>query len=380
MKKYLLFCFFVLSLFFTATINAQIEIDGLMFDWDESMRLDVAPNNTQGRSLFFDQGDPYSPGILYGHPDPNFKVNIDLGPVYAHDDANNLYLRATLNPLANVSAISTDTSIHGGATFFVFLTLDPDSNVVDTLTGIRGDSTGLSYAGTWCSAYDMFTQLFPADSAAEVNTNGQQYMWQHNLLPGAEWGWGTMEESVADTTIGILVAWNGDNNEVECAIPKSIFASPKYLSRPGLQEGDSLGIWFHFQENTSPWWGNFICNSTAGWSRGSAYGLIYKWKQTYGSVGVEESEILPSEYSLAQNYPNPFNPATRIEYNIPKSEHVVLKITDIIGREVATLVDGVQEAGAHTVVFNAENLTSGTYFYTIEAGNFSKTNKMIFLK
>ncbi|MFO7447859.1 MAG: T9SS type A sorting domain-containing protein [Ignavibacteriaceae bacterium] len=382
MRKYLLFYFFVLSLFcITTTINAQIDIDGLMFDWDETMRLDVEPNNTQGRSLFFSEGDPYSPSILYENSDPNYKVHLDVGPVYTHDDADNLYIRVTMNPLADVSAIASDTTIHSGATFFVFLTLDPDSNVVDTTTGTRGDSTGLRYGAVWASGYEMFAQIFPVDSAAEANTDGQQYIWQHSLAPGAEWGWGTMQESVADTTVGIYVAWNAENNEVECAIPKSILANPKYLTPPSMQEGDSIGIFFHFQENASPWWANFICNSTAGWSTGSAYGLIYEWKETYsGAVSVEDNEILPGNYSLLQNYPNPFNPTTSIEYYLPKSEFVTLRVTNMLGQEISTLVNATQNAGKHSVNFNAENLTSGIYFYTIEAGSFSQTNKMMIVK
>ena len=69
-----------------------------------------------------------------------------------------------------------------------------------------------------------------------------------------------------------------------------------------------------------------------------------------------------TEYALEKNYPNPFNPSTTIRYQIPNTGYITLKVYDMLGREVATLVDGVKESGSYTAVFNAENLASGVYF------------------
>ncbi len=88
----------------------------------------------------------------------------------------------------------------------------------------------------------------------------------------------------------------------------------------------------------------------------------------------------PAVYSLYQNYPNPFNPSTVISYQIPSKGHVSLKIYDALGVEVASLLDEVKEAGIYDVNFNAENLTSGVYFYTLISNNFMQTNKMILVK
>jgi len=87
----------------------------------------------------------------------------------------------------------------------------------------------------------------------------------------------------------------------------------------------------------------------------------------------------PSKYSLSQNYPNPFNPSTKISYQISKDEFVTMKIYDNTGREVETLVNGMQTAGYHTVEFKS-NLSSGTYFYKITAGSFTDTKKMTVIK
>ena len=90
--------------------------------------------------------------------------------------------------------------------------------------------------------------------------------------------------------------------------------------------------------------------------------------------------ILPEQFILEQNYPNPFNPSTSIRYSIPNSEFVRLKVYDILGREVATLVNEEKPAGSYGVEFNASQLSSGIYYYTIKTGNFVGTKKMILLK
>ena len=86
------------------------------------------------------------------------------------------------------------------------------------------------------------------------------------------------------------------------------------------------------------------------------------------------------EFKLDNNYPNPFNPSTIIQYSLPSNEYVSLKVYDIIGREVTTLVNQQQSAGSYDVEFNASNLTSGIYFYKITAGNFNAVKKMLLVK
>ncbi|MBE0572405.1 MAG: T9SS type A sorting domain-containing protein [Ignavibacteriaceae bacterium] len=86
------------------------------------------------------------------------------------------------------------------------------------------------------------------------------------------------------------------------------------------------------------------------------------------------------EYQLNQNYPNPFNPTTIISYSLPASNHVTIKVFDILGNEVTTLLNEQKEAGTHTIVFNASDLSSGVYFYKIQAGNYAETRKLILQK
>ena len=85
-------------------------------------------------------------------------------------------------------------------------------------------------------------------------------------------------------------------------------------------------------------------------------------------------------YSLAQNYPNPFNPATVISYQLATAGKVTLKIFDVLGKEVTTLVNEEKSAGSYSVKFNAVNLPSGVYFYCLKSGGFVETKKLLLLK
>jgi hypothetical protein len=92
------------------------------------------------------------------------------------------------------------------------------------------------------------------------------------------------------------------------------------------------------------------------------------------------NNILPQNFQLEQNYPNPFNPSTRIRYSIPEASFASIKVYDMLGKEVATLVNEEQSAGNYEVDFDATGLSSGIYFYKLQAGNFIETRKMTILK
>ena len=116
-----------------------------------------------------------------------------------------------------------------------------------------------------------------------------------------------------------------------------------------------------------------------------------KWIGTLGGLAVykeggvvsvqdNKKKIVPNNFILYQNYPNPFNPTTTIYYSIPKTSNVELKVFDILGREVAELVNEEKPAGNYTVNFDASKLSSGIYFYQIRTNNYSETKKMILLR
>jgi hypothetical protein len=103
------------------------------------------------------------------------------------------------------------------------------------------------------------------------------------------------------------------------------------------------------------------------------------WNFIITAVKIDDGGI-PKEFSLSQNYPNPFNPATNLEFRIANRELVNLIVCDVLGREVATLVNEMRPAGVYTVRWDASSLPSGVYFYRLRAGNFVETKKMVLAK
>jgi hypothetical protein len=97
-------------------------------------------------------------------------------------------------------------------------------------------------------------------------------------------------------------------------------------------------------------------------------------------INEEQLNSAPSEFILSQNYPNPFNPSTTISWQSPVGSHQTLKVFDVLGNEVTTLVNEYRDAGRHNVTFDASKLSSGVYFYKIQAGNYIETKKMLLLK
>jgi hypothetical protein len=129
------------------------------------------------------------------------------------------------------------------------------------------------------------------------------------------------------------------------------------------------------------WWNN-IPTTYSGWKAQAATEdqTINNWL-TNGVTGLEEEAVgAPLEFELSQNYPNPFNPTTQISYSVPQKSDVTLKVFNLLGMEVATLFSGVQDAGKHVAAFDATGVSSGVYFYRLQAGSVSITKKMLFMK
>ncbi|MCW9094671.1 MAG: T9SS type A sorting domain-containing protein, partial [Ignavibacteriaceae bacterium] len=119
-----------------------------------------------------------------------------------------------------------------------------------------------------------------------------------------------------------------------------------------------------------------------GWIVGEG-GTIIHTTDGGGVVNVknEDDEFsIPKEYFLSQNYPNPFNPSTTIRWQQPETGLVTLKIYDVLGNEIVTLVNEEKSVGIYEINWNANKLSSGIYFYQLKAGSFSQTKKMILLK
>ncbi len=138
--------------------------------------------------------------------------------------------------------------------------------------------------------------------------------------------------------------------------------------------------WFH----DFPYYSHYLnalsfINPNTGWAAGEGETILKT--TTGGSVFVAQiSSKLPDKFYLSQNYPNPFNPNTNIEFSLPQKSFVKLKVFDLLGRDIANLVNENLSAGSYKYDFNASALTSGIYFYKLETDNFSETRKMVLVK
>jgi hypothetical protein len=130
---------------------------------------------------------------------------------------------------------------------------------------------------------------------------------------------------------------------------------------------------------------NWYPDQKAAWEaqRDAEWTTINNWLD-FGSPEPNSVEqiagVVPDDYSLGQNYPNPFNPTTDIEYSLPTSGHVSLKIFNNLGQEVATLFDGNQPAGKYVATFDGSGLASGVYVYQLQSGNVTISKKLVLMK
>ena len=136
-------------------------------------------------------------------------------------------------------------------------------------------------------------------------------------------------------------------------------------------------IWYNDQWIAGD--GDIFFQNPSGFTVGFLTNKVSAYYSNIVSVTENENEGI-SDYYLSQNYPNPFNPSTLIEYKIPGSGFVEIKVYDVLGKEIATLADGYKSKGIYKVRFKANNLPGGVYIYRMRAGNFSETKKMILIR
>ena len=184
-------------------------------------------------------------------------------------------------------------------------------------------------------------------------------------------------DSLATTGLPIYVTEldiDGPSDAIQLQEYQRIF--PTLYEHPGVQGitlwGWRPGLWRNDQ-------GAFIINSD-GTERPALVWLRDYLDTVNVTVSVDDATELPSAFQLENNYPNPFNPTTTIGYEVPFTSKVSLKVYNVLGQEVATLFEGVRQAGYYKASFNGSNLTSGVYFYRLTANNFVATKKLMLMK
>ncbi len=245
--------------------------------------------------------------------------------------------------------------------------------ILHMLRGVVGDSTFFHILRHYLDdpqlSYNVATTEDFQRNAEEVYGSSLDYFFY-------EWVYGV---NYPHYTVGwskSLVSGNIYN--VNLQVNQSANADPTYFTMPiqvkiSFESGDTLVTVFNNQQDQS-----FDIEVN-----GNPTGLTfdpnnYILKQV--TLTDVKNEGTPFTYQLDQNYPNPFNPTTKIKYQIAKSGNVTLKIYDILGNEVETLVDKFQNAGNHTITFDGSKLTSGVYFYSLISGEFHQVRKMILIK
>jgi hypothetical protein len=224
---------------------------------------------------------------------------------------------------------------------------------VDWDVEYRVTTTGGTTAGAWTANYIVFTG------------------YQASGYPDVTWVRGTTnnfkaaytQDSTAGTTRAFYAGWNG-----------SAWSTPSRLALSTIEADSTFGTPVAGYRNGG---GD---NCLAIWS-GQTVGVVNASYACTGTVGISgNNNGIPEIYSLSQNYPNPFNPSTSIEYALPNAGNVKLEIYDVSGKLVKILVNSHQEAGFHSINFDASNIASGMYFYKLTAGDFTDTKKMVLIK
>ena len=246
--------------------------------------------------------------------------------------------------------------------------------VLHMLRGVVGDSTFFNIMRTYSAhpsvSYGVATTEDFQAIAESIYGQSLNYFFQ-------EWIYGENEPTYT-------VGWNksfvsGDIYDVTLNIYQSVNSNPAYFTMPvqvklNTSLGDTIVTLFNNAQIQ-----NFQFQVI-----GDPQSIVFdpgNWILKNNTVVTEvEDNYQPLNYSLEQNYPNPFNPSTTIEFGMPQNGFVTLKVFNVLGKEVATLVNGQIETGEHRVEFDASGLNSGVYFYQIESGNYTETKKMILLK
>ena len=232
----------------------------------------------------------------------------------------------------------------GGAGFIVRLGFDVISNASQVMNG-----------------FNVKMQHTSSSSVSGFVSTGWTTVYSSTYaVPGSAW---------QDIELTTPFYWNGTSN----LLIEICFDNNDWTSNTTVKGTSASGkTWHQHLDN------NAGCSLTGGSSQ--TYRPNIRLALNIMTGTGNQNTGVPTTYSLSQNYPNPFNPSTKIEYSIPKQSFVSLKIYDLLGREVANLVNGDMAPGYYRIDFNGSHLASGVYFYRLEAGSFIDTKRMVLIK
>ncbi|MDH4069532.1 MAG: FG-GAP-like repeat-containing protein [Ignavibacteria bacterium] len=182
--------------------------------------------------------------------------------------------------------------------------------------------------------------------------------------------------AVSRDAIGTRCELRMSNEDRSWSVFRTLHGGNAFSAQNGFELHFYLSDATSIDEMVITWPDGTVRTVTEGLSLNSSTIVFYNGMTTGTHIQTE----VPGSFSLEQNYPNPFNPSTTIHYQLPVENHVVLRVFDLLGQEVATLVDETKSTGAHSVTWNAEGHATGIYFYSIVAGDFVASRKLILSK
>ena len=212
--------------------------------------------------------------------------------------------------------------------------------------------------------YSSYSSMGPRIYYHHDNTNGRFIIAYDNAWADEVYRYQTFEIIILDR-----VAWPTETGDNEIIFQYLDVNNP-YSTSIGICSHDRRdGIQYLFNNSYSDGAATLIDGRAIKFTTGSTY-----------TTDAKDIDIVPGDFSLSQSYPNPFNASTTIEFSLPTAENVKLEIFNLLGQRVETIVDSRLDAGVHKVLWNADNRSSGMYFYRLTAGEFQKTERMTLLK
>ncbi len=337
-------------------------------------------------------------------PNGDILIGESMGMKKSTDNGTGWSNTNGMNPGSNPFCLTrkADGTLYAGTSTGVYKSIDNGDNWARISNGLPANNpyvysiavnnSGILFAGVneLITGKGVFRSTDDGQNWVQINNGmGGQYTINSIAVKGNDIYCGTIINGIFKSTD------NGDNWTLvhsRTASCKSLFVTADGTILAGFN-GFQAGI-VYSQDNGATWIPlntgfqtpfniNTIAQNSQGifFTGGMTNGKLYRSTQTLTSV--EDGEITPINFILHQNYPNPFNPSTKISWQVPVGSHQTLKVYDILGNEVATLVDEYRDAGSYEVEFNLKqtsSLSSGVYFYKLQAGDYVQIKKMMLMK
>jgi hypothetical protein len=344
-------------------------------DWQNTLQWGNAVFGGDGETIGYDAATPTKLEFVLTKTTTPPVIDGNLDDVYRGANQTTLdYVQAGSIPTLRTTVTDADYRFYGlydDHNIYGFYTVyddyvDSTSTTDWQMDGIElfidAQNTHSSDAYTASKAFQLNLRCpQKVDSVKTAYRRGLDYKWK--LLPGVP------DDNRFHTRAGYTVEFKMSLDSLGFTTPPAIGTAFSFQLQ--IDDNDGSG-----RAHTANWW---YSPANADWQNTLQWGDAKFGPAIVTSVEGKSGQTIRS-FELAQNYPNPFNPSTEISFSLAKSEKVKLTVYNLLGKEVAVLVNGMRNAGSQSVTFDAKNLSSGVYFYKLEAGTSIAAKKMMLIK